>query len=149
MTFHTTVCHPGANHHQAPQSIKAKVAAIIFELRHQQQWQQGTLPRAGRGFRRLPLHLHEHRRPKTAPPIVTTFPRFGSGTFCPECHLSVGPMEKGVVPGPKGSRWHSGCLVCGGKAAARSRQRIADEPGVWQAPGQRGEDRWRRGRLVP
>ncbi|KLO20564.1 hypothetical protein SCHPADRAFT_991906 [Schizopora paradoxa] len=67
--------------------------------------------------------------PKTAPPVVTTFPRFGSGTFCPGCFVSVGPMEKGVVPGPQGSRWHASCLVCGGKAAAKTRQRNPDEPG--------------------
>jgi hypothetical protein len=24
-------------------------------------------------------------------------------------------MERGVVPGPQGTRWHVGCLVCGGK----------------------------------
>lgn len=24
-------------------------------------------------------------------------------------------MERGVVPGPQGSRWHATCLVCGGK----------------------------------
>jgi hypothetical protein len=24
-------------------------------------------------------------------------------------------MERGVVPGPQGSKWHVGCLVCGGK----------------------------------
>ena len=24
-------------------------------------------------------------------------------------------MERGVVPGPQGTRWHAACLVCGGK----------------------------------
>jgi hypothetical protein len=24
-------------------------------------------------------------------------------------------MERGVVPGPQGTRWHASCLVCGGK----------------------------------
>lgn len=24
-------------------------------------------------------------------------------------------MEQGVIPGPQGTRWHVGCLVCGGK----------------------------------
>jgi len=41
-------------------------------------------------------------------------------------------MEKGVVPGPQGSRWHSACLVCGGKAATaaiRKGLRNPEEPG--------------------
>lgn len=32
-------------------------------------------------------------------------------------------MERGVVPGPQGTRWHAGCLVCGGKREVRK--------GVW------------------
>ncbi|KAF8641155.1 hypothetical protein AX17_000790 [Amanita inopinata Kibby_2008] len=43
------------------------------------------------------------------------FPRFGSRTACPGCNVSVSPMERGVVPGPQGTRWHATCLVCGGK----------------------------------
>jgi hypothetical protein len=57
------------------------------------------------------------RPPLTAPPTSTptSFPRFGSMSACPGCHRSVSPMERGVVPGPQGSRWHAACLVCGGK----------------------------------
>ncbi|KAJ7103386.1 hypothetical protein B0H15DRAFT_812097 [Mycena belliarum] len=57
------------------------------------------------------------RPPLTAPPTSnpSSFPRFGTGTSCPGCHKSVSPMERGVVPGPQGSRWHATCLVCGGK----------------------------------
>ncbi|KIL70693.1 hypothetical protein M378DRAFT_183299 [Amanita muscaria Koide BX008] len=41
--------------------------------------------------------------------------RFGNRTACPGCNTSVSPMERGVVPGPQGTRWHATCLVCGGK----------------------------------
>ncbi|KAJ7727838.1 hypothetical protein DFH07DRAFT_851572 [Mycena maculata] len=57
------------------------------------------------------------RAPLTAPPTSTpsSFPRFGTVNSCPGCRKSVSPMERGVVPGPQGSRWHATCLVCGGK----------------------------------
>lgn len=42
-------------------------------------------------------------------------PRFGGQTACPGCHKSVSVMERGVVPGPQGTRWHASCLICGGK----------------------------------
>ncbi|KAI0778054.1 hypothetical protein BD413DRAFT_98031 [Trametes elegans] len=70
--------------------------------------------------------------PKTAPASQQTFtfpqPRFGSSSACPGCHISVSPMERGVVPGPQGSRWHSTCLVCGGKEA-KGRRREPGKPG--------------------
>lgn len=64
--------------------------------------------------------------PKTAPPTQTAFalpeatskpgaPRFGGSNRCPGCQKSVSIMERGVVPGPQGTRWHGTCLVCGGK----------------------------------
>jgi len=34
---------------------------------------------------------------------------------CAGCNSMVAVMEPGVVPGPNGTRWHSSCLVCGGK----------------------------------
>lgn len=44
------------------------------------------------------------------------FPKFGgSRNACPGCKKAVSPMERGVIPGPQGTRWHSSCLVCGGK----------------------------------
>ncbi|KAJ7181799.1 hypothetical protein C8R43DRAFT_912227 [Mycena crocata] len=57
------------------------------------------------------------RPPLTAPATSnpSSFPRFGTSNSCPGCHKSVSPMERGVVPGPQGSRWHASCLVCGGK----------------------------------
>ncbi|KAF9452640.1 hypothetical protein P691DRAFT_721366 [Macrolepiota fuliginosa MF-IS2] len=55
------------------------------------------------------------RPPTTAPATATSFPRFGSRSACPGCRKAVSPMERGVVPGPQGSRWHAECLVCGGK----------------------------------
>ncbi|KAJ3571589.1 hypothetical protein NP233_g3660 [Leucocoprinus birnbaumii] len=55
------------------------------------------------------------RPPPTAPATTTSFPRFGSRSSCPGCQKSVSPMERNVIPGPQGSRWHSDCLVCGGK----------------------------------
>jgi hypothetical protein len=45
----------------------------------------------------------------------TTASRFGTSSTCPGCQQAVSPMERGVVPGPQGTRWHSNCLVCGGK----------------------------------
>ncbi|KAI0651726.1 hypothetical protein C8Q79DRAFT_934673 [Trametes meyenii] len=70
--------------------------------------------------------------PKTAPPSQQSFvfppPRFGSSSACPGCHKSVSPMERGVVPGPQGSRWHAMCLVCGGKEA-RGRRKEDGKPG--------------------
>ncbi|PSR85852.1 hypothetical protein PHLCEN_2v5328 [Hermanssonia centrifuga] len=62
----------------------------------------------------------------TAPATTTSFsvqqPRFGGSSACPGCHMSVSPMERGVVPGPQGTRWHAGCLVCGGPAAKGRRK---------------------------
>ncbi|KAJ7492487.1 hypothetical protein FB451DRAFT_1218490 [Mycena latifolia] len=61
------------------------------------------------------------RPPFTAPATSrpSSFPRFGgAGTSCPGCRKSVSPMERGVVPGPQGSRWHASCLICGGKKPA-------------------------------
>ena len=64
--------------------------------------------------------------PKTAPPTQQSFvfpqPRFGSANTCPGCRQNVSPMERGVVPGPQGSRWHATCLVCGGKEARGRRK---------------------------
>ncbi|THH20847.1 hypothetical protein EW146_g603 [Bondarzewia mesenterica] len=60
----------------------------------------------------------------------TSFPRFGSSTSCPGCHQSVSPMERGVVPGPQGSRWHAACLICGGQEAkGRGGRRKDNMPG--------------------
>ena len=53
--------------------------------------------------------------PRSASPSKTAFPRFGGQTSCPGCHKAVSLMERGVVPGPQGSKWHASCLVCGGK----------------------------------
>ncbi|CAK5264966.1 unnamed protein product [Mycena citricolor] len=57
------------------------------------------------------------RPPVTAPASTTpiSFPRFGAPNACPGCHVAVSVMERGVVQGPQGSRWHASCLVCGGK----------------------------------
>lgn len=46
---------------------------------------------------------------------------------CPGCHKSVSVMEKGVVPGPQGTKWHSTCLVCGGKDATNRKGRREDD----------------------
>lgn len=78
-----------------------------------------------------PASSSRYERPLTAAPATSTnFPKFGGGIACPGCHQSVSPMERGVVPGPAGSRWHSTCLVCGGKNnRARAGRRKKDEPG--------------------
>ncbi|PFH54604.1 hypothetical protein AMATHDRAFT_134865 [Amanita thiersii Skay4041] len=49
--------------------------------------------------------------------VAGSLPRFGSRTTCPGCNVSVSPMERGVVPGPQGTRWHAACLICGGRDA--------------------------------
>lgn len=61
------------------------------------------------------------------PPVVSAAPifpsrRFGASPQCPGCNLAVSQMERGVVPGPSGSRWHATCLVCGGKEARGRRK---------------------------
>ncbi|KAG8696860.1 hypothetical protein FRC09_008219 [Ceratobasidium sp. 395] len=53
-------------------------------------------------------------------------PRFGGSMYCPWCSKSVSPMELGTCPGPNGSRWHSSCLVCGGKDAKKNRKNPKD-----------------------
>ena len=62
--------------------------------------------------------------------VSSPMPRFGTSTPCPGCSQSVSPMERGVVPGPHGQRWHSSCLVCGGRQAkGRGGRRINGQPG--------------------
>ena len=62
--------------------------------------------------------------------VSNPIPRFGTSTSCPGCLQSVSPMERGVVPGPQGRRWHSSCLVCGGKQAkGRGGRRVNGQPG--------------------
>ena len=71
-----------------------------------------------------PQGLHSTLSPSTPSEIILqpldTFhsppkPRFGGQTACPGCHQSVSVMERGVVPGPQGTRWHASCLICGGR----------------------------------
>ncbi|KIM33943.1 hypothetical protein M408DRAFT_325503 [Serendipita vermifera MAFF 305830] len=38
---------------------------------------------------------------------------------CAGCDKMVAVMEPGVVAGPRGTRWHAGCLVCGGKGSRK------------------------------
>ncbi|THU91751.1 hypothetical protein K435DRAFT_758827 [Dendrothele bispora CBS 962.96] len=66
--------------------------------------------------------------------LSATAPRFGSSSTCPGCKKSVSPMERGVVPGPQGTRWHQTCLVCGGKRTPstlfyKPREEKKNEPG--------------------
>lgn len=65
----------------------------------------------------MPPPSNRFERPLAPPHIPTKgpAPRFGGQSFCPGCQKPVSPMERGVVPGPQGTRWHSSCLVCGGK----------------------------------
>ena len=48
--------------------------------------------------------------------------------MCPGCLKPVSPMERGVVPGPQGSKWHGGCLICGG-AAAKGKRKVPGKAG--------------------
>ncbi|KAF7339354.1 hypothetical protein MSAN_02149200 [Mycena sanguinolenta] len=77
------------------------------------------------------------RPPNTAPATSTpsSFPRFGTSNQCPGCHMSVSPMERGVVPGPHGSRWHASCLVCGGKKPASAKSWLIKEERKKGVPG--------------
>ena len=68
--------------------------------------------------------------PASAPANQIKFPRFGGSTSCPGCLKAVSPMERGVVPGPSGTRWHSACLSCGGKERrGRAGRKKPGEPG--------------------
>jgi len=57
----------------------------------------------------------------------TAMPRFGGQSACPGCRKAVSPMERGVVPGPQGTRWHASCLVCGGKKVMTSARLLGRE----------------------
>ncbi|KDR85129.1 hypothetical protein GALMADRAFT_324195 [Galerina marginata CBS 339.88] len=65
----------------------------------------------------MPAPSTSSQRLITSPlyPSKAVFPRFGGQNACPGCQKSVSLMERGVVPGPQGTRWHASCLVCGGK----------------------------------
>ncbi|KZT06837.1 uncharacterized protein LAESUDRAFT_725596 [Laetiporus sulphureus 93-53] len=77
----------------------------------------------------VPLSSSRYERPLgTAHPTTTTFPRFGGSMSCPGCSRNVSPMERGVVPGPQGTRWHQSCLLCGGKEA-KGRRKEGGKPG--------------------
>ncbi|KAI0936196.1 hypothetical protein AcV5_004393 [Taiwanofungus camphoratus] len=79
-----------------------------------------------------PSSSRYERPPPSAPPTTTTstFPpaRFGASSSCPGCDKAVALMERGVVPGPHGTRWHAACLICGGKEAKGRRKEIG-KPG--------------------
>lgn len=72
-----------------------------------------------------------YERPQSVASASTTaFPRFGGANSCPGCFKAVSPMERGVVPGPQGTRWHATCLVCGGQESKRrSGRRDESKPG--------------------
>ncbi|KAG7099348.1 hypothetical protein E1B28_001204 [Marasmius oreades] len=78
-----------------------------------------------------------YSRPPTTTLVTTSSTssstRFGSLSSCPGCRRSVSPMERGVVPGPQGTRWHASCLVCGGKKTTNGfvarQERRKDGPG--------------------
>ncbi|KAJ7235874.1 hypothetical protein B0H12DRAFT_1140950 [Mycena haematopus] len=74
-----------------------------------------------------------HTAPATSSP--SSFPRFGTSNQCPGCRISVSPMERGVVPGPHGSRWHASCLVCGGKKPPSSKSWVLREERKKGVPG--------------
>ncbi|KII93239.1 hypothetical protein PLICRDRAFT_49310 [Plicaturopsis crispa FD-325 SS-3] len=79
------------------------------------------------------------RPPTTAPPTTTSFPRFGSSNTCPGCTKSVSPMERGVVPGPGGTRWHAGCLVCGGGVGKDGAGTSTRSSGGWGKEREKGK----------
>ncbi|KAJ7808265.1 hypothetical protein B0H14DRAFT_2870810 [Mycena olivaceomarginata] len=77
------------------------------------------------------------RPPLTAPASSTpsSFPRFGGSNQCPGCRISVSPMERGVVPGPHGSRWHASCLICGGRKPPSAKPWLIREERKKGVPG--------------
>ncbi len=56
-----------------------------------------------------------YERPLSTIQPKAAMPRFGGQSACPGCQKAVSLMERGVVPGPQGTRWHASCLVCGGR----------------------------------
>ncbi|KAF8912798.1 hypothetical protein CPB84DRAFT_1671124 [Gymnopilus junonius] len=69
-------------------------------------------------------------------PSKPVFNSFGGQNSCPGCQKPVSLMERGVVPGPQGTRWHALCLVCGGRKETtrafllgRNREDRKGEPG--------------------
>lgn len=89
-------------------------------------------PRASNNtpYATTPSSSRYERPPPTAPPTSAgfTFPRFGGSTSCPGCNKAVAVMERGVVQGPQGTKWHGTCLLCGGKDA-KGRRKEAGKPG--------------------
>ena len=84
-----------------------------------------------------------HPKPLNISPNLGTAgnTRFGSRTVCPGCNISVSPMERGVVPGPQGTRWHATCLVCGGKGR---KEAIAQQKSALWIVGRGGIDERRK-----
>lgn len=72
-------------------------------------------PSRARSSTHRPLSSRLEQIPLAPPADHGPAPRFGSRTVCPGCKKAVSPMERGVIPGPQGTKWHSPCLVCGGK----------------------------------
>ena len=98
-----------------------KATKTIPPLRTATNFSNGISPSVSKRF---------EQPPATAPANQTKFPRFGGSTSCPGCLKAVSPMERGVVPGPSGTRWHSACLSCGGKdRRGRAGRRNPGEPG--------------------
>jgi hypothetical protein len=59
-------------------------------------------------------------------------------------------MERGVKLGPQGTRWHEGCLVCGGRSGGK---KLEGRPGCGKkldssAKGDGGGEVWCRECLV-
>ncbi|KAK2461810.1 hypothetical protein APHAL10511_006273 [Amanita phalloides] len=74
-------------------------------------------------------------------PSMGGIPRFGSRNTCPGCNIPVSPMERGVVPGPQGTRWHAACLICGGK----KKKAITQQKSATWMIGRNGGDKKRNG----
>ncbi|KAK0465171.1 uncharacterized protein EV420DRAFT_1513130 [Desarmillaria tabescens] len=104
--------------HQAPTSSSP---------RHQTSASSSPKPQSGTATYGSSSRYERPPLTALATSLPASFPRFGSSTSCPGCRKSVSPMERGVVPGPQGTRWHAPCLVCGGKKETKGYARFRDE----------------------
>ncbi|KAF9532064.1 hypothetical protein CPB83DRAFT_891392 [Crepidotus variabilis] len=74
-------------------------------------------------------------RPLSMGASKAPMPRFGGQSACPGCQKAVSPMERGVVPGPQGTKWHASCLVCGGKKEMTAARLLGREDKKKGQPG--------------
>ncbi|KAH9064237.1 hypothetical protein EDB87DRAFT_1599936 [Lactarius vividus] len=112
----------------ASPTLSARQLPEVHPQATRELWQSTSSPSTASPSTRLSSRYSAPLQFATS--VSNPVPRFGTSTSCPGCLQSVSPMERGVVPGPQGQRWHSSCLVCGGKQAkGRGGRRVNGQPG--------------------